>query len=211
MADTGPPDPHLLAPLLIFEGRVPPAPDWFLRAIAAQHERSMVKVSGARIEWLAWGARGRPGLLLLHGNGAHADWWRFIGPFLADTHRVAALSWSGMGGSDHRDRYAIDLFVAEALAVAEAAGLGERFTAVGHSFGGFPLMALANRADTPLRRAIILDTPFDPEKRRRPRGSGGAPRPHRVYPTIEEALARFRWAPPQPTLSSLRTSSPAIR
>jgi pimeloyl-ACP methyl ester carboxylesterase len=199
MAEADPADPHLLAPLMLFEGRVPPAPDWFARAIAAQHERSMVEVAGARIEWLAWGERGQPGLLLLHGNGAHADWWRFIAPFLAGSHRVAALSWSGMGGSDHRARYAIDLFVAEALAVAGEAGLGARLTAVGHSFGGFPLMALANRENTPLLRAIILDTPFDPQQRRRPRRSGGPPRPHRIYPTIEEALARFRWAPPQPT------------
>src|SRR3712207_9584205 len=63
---------------------------------------------------------GKPGLLFLHGNGAHADWWSFIAPFFADTHRVAALSWSGMGGSDHRERYSIDGFVAEAFGVAEA-------------------------------------------------------------------------------------------
>ena len=37
-------------------------------------------------------------LLFLHGNGAHADWWSFIAPFFAAEYRVAALSWSGMGG-----------------------------------------------------------------------------------------------------------------
>ncbi|MFN3592231.1 MAG: alpha/beta fold hydrolase [Thermaurantiacus sp.] len=198
MAEADLADPHLTAPLAALAGRSPPAPDWFTSAIAAQHERGVVSVAGADIAYLAWGERGRPGLLLLHGNGAHADWWRFIAPFFAATHRVAALSWSGMGESDHRSRYAIDLFVAEAIAVATAAGLGSRFTAVGHSFGGFPLMALANREAAPLARAIILDTPFDPTQRRRPRRSNEAPRPHRVYPTIEAALARFRWAPAQP-------------
>ncbi len=195
MADAGD-DLHLTAPLSHLGGAAPPAPAWFDAAVAAPHERAEVVVEGAAIEWLAWGERGRPGLLLLHGNGAHADWWRFIAPFLAPTHRVAALSWSGMGGSDHRARYTIDLFVAEALAVAEAAGLGPSFHAVGHSFGGFPMMALAGRAGTPLRRAIILDTPFRPEPR--PRAGRGAPRPHRVYPTRTEALARFRFAPVQP-------------
>lgn len=198
MAEADPQDPHLAAPLAHLAGRAPPAPEWFQRAIAAPHERSMIRVEGADIELLAWGQLGRPGLLLLHGNGAHADWWRFIAPFFAATHRVAALSWSGMGGSEHRPRYAIGLFVAEALAAAEAAGLGARFWAVGHSFGGFPLMALASRSDAPLARAIILDTPFDPAQRRRPRRSGGEARPHRVYDTIEAALARFRWAPVQP-------------
>ncbi|MCG2839458.1 alpha/beta hydrolase [Sandaracinobacter sp. RS1-74] len=184
-----------------YAGAEPPAPQWFRDAVDTPHERSRVEVEGADIEWLGWGERGRPGLLFLHGNGAHADWWRFTAPFFAQTHRVAALSWSGMGNSDHRPAYTMELFVAEILAVAQAAGLLDHgpFTVVGHSFGGFPMMALASRPDAPLKQAIILDTPFDQEQRRRPRDTGGDARPHHVYPTMAEALARFRWAPPQPT------------
>ena len=194
-------DPALAPPLARYAGAEPPAPAWFRDAIAAPHERDRVEVEGANIEWLAWGERGKPGLLLLHGNGAHADWWRFIAPFFAKTHRVATLSWSGMGNSDHRPRYTIDLFIAEILAVADAAGLSDAgpFTVVGHSFGGFPMMALANRQGERLKRAIILDTPFDRKQRRRPRGAGEDARPHNIYPTMADALARFRWAPPQPT------------
>lgn len=194
-------DPALAPPLARYAGARPPAPDWFRAAVDAPHERHRLPVEGAGIEWLAWGQRGKPGLLLLHGNGAHADWWRFIAPYLAATHRVATLSWSGMGGSEHRPRYTIDLFIAEILAVAAAAGLADAgpFSVVGHSFGGFPMMALANRPECPFRQAIILDTPFDLTKRRRPRGAGGDARPHTIYPTLADALARFRWAPPQPT------------
>lgn len=195
------PDPALAPPLARYAGAQPPAPQWFRDAVDAPHERNRLMVDGAEIEWLAWGQRGRPGLLLLHGNGAHADWWRFIAPFFAATHRVAALSWGGMGNSDHRDRYTMDQFIAELLAVADAAGLPETgpFTTVGHSFGGFPMMALANRADQPMGHAVILDTPFNLRQHRRPRGTGGDARPHNVYATEAEALARFRWAPPQPT------------
>lgn len=188
-------------PLARLAGAEPPAPAWFRAAVDAPHTRNTLAVEGAEIEWLAWGDRGKPGLLLLHGNGAHADWWRFIAPFFAGTHRVATLSWSGMGGSDHRPRYTIDLFMAEMAAVARAAGLSDAgpYTVVGHSFGGFPMMAYANRHGDRLARAIILDTPFDPQQRRRPRGAGGDARAHRIYPTLADALARFRWAPPQPT------------
>ena len=200
-AEAGATDPALAPPLVRHAGATPPAPAWFHAAVNAPHERAHVQVEGASIEWIGWGERGKPGLLLLHGNGAHADWWRFIGPFFAKTHRVAALSWSGMGNSDHRPRYTIDLFIAEILAVAEAAGLSDAgpFTVVGHSFGGFPMMALANRDGARLKQAIILDTPFDLKQRRRPRGAGGDARPHNIYATQAEALARFRWAPPQPT------------
>ncbi len=64
-----------------------------------------IDVRGAAIETLAWGERGKPGLLFMHGNGACADWWSFIAPHFADTHRIAAFSMSGMGGSGWRDRY----------------------------------------------------------------------------------------------------------
>ena len=196
-------DPALAPPLARYAGAEPPAPAWFHEAVNAPHERHRVQVEGADIEWLCWGERGKPGLMLLHGNGAHADWWRFIAPFFAKTHRVAAPSWSGMGNSDHRARYTMDLFLAEIRAVAEAAGLSDTgpYTIVGHSFGGFPMMALANREGETLRQAIILDTPFDPKQRRRPRGAGGDARPHNVYAKEAEALARFRWAPPQPTVN----------
>ena len=105
---------HQRAPLARFGGAKPPAPAWFEAALARAPERRSVEVEGANIESLSWGERGKPGLLFLHGNGAHADWWSFIAPFFADTHRVAALSWSGMGGSDHREHYSLDTFVAEA-------------------------------------------------------------------------------------------------
>ena len=177
---------------------MPAAPRWFEEAIAVTPERQQVRVSGIDIEWLGWGARGRPGLLLLHGGAGHADWWRFIAPFLAETHRVVAPSWGGMGNSGHRRHYPLDGFVDEMLAVAEASGLAASgpFAAAGHSFGGFPLMALANRPDTPLCHAIILDTPFITNWSRDDRSQA---RPHRVYPSLTEALAHFRWLPGQPT------------
>ena len=87
---------HLLAP---FHGEKPVAPQWFNDAIARAPVRTFTDVRGAAIETLAWGEHGKPGLLFLHGNGASADWWSFIAPFFAETHRVAAFSMSGMGGS----------------------------------------------------------------------------------------------------------------
>src|SRR5476651_2293156 len=98
------------SPLAPFEGLPPPAPDWFTKAIAQEPERSMVPVDGANIELLTWGQRGKPGLILIHGNSAHADWWSFIAPYLAQDYRVAAISLSGMGASDWRDSYSFEVF-----------------------------------------------------------------------------------------------------
>ena len=67
-----------------FDGENPPAARWFAAAIAREPERSTYEVDGAAIELLTWGDVGKPGLLFLHGNAAHADWWSFIAPLFAD-------------------------------------------------------------------------------------------------------------------------------
>jgi pimeloyl-ACP methyl ester carboxylesterase len=197
-------DPHLQAPLAQFRGAAPPAPAWFADAMAKHPEVGAVEVEGANIETLIWGERGRPGLLLLHGSGAHAGWWRFIAPFLAEDYRVCAISWSGMGGSDWRTTYTTEAFVAEALAGAQAAGLFESAVKpvfVGHSFGGHIAIFIAAQHGERLRASVIVDPPiFTPERiaerKARPRKES-VYRPHRVYPTLEQALARFRFAPTQ--------------
>jgi pimeloyl-ACP methyl ester carboxylesterase len=193
------------APLAALRGAAPEAPAWFTQALKHAPERAMHDVEGARIETVTWGERGRPGLLFLHGNGAHADWWSFIAPFFARDHRVAALSWSGMGGSEWRTAYSLDLYVEEALRIAEAAGLFEAETKpvfVGHSFGGFPLIGCAARRGKDLRAAIVVDTPFLPPERvkehRERRARRGYGSPTQIYPTLAAALARFRLLPAQP-------------
>lgn len=189
-------DPALMAPLAGFAGARPRAPGWFDAAIDAPHQRHRTPVDGAAIEWLSWGDRGLPGLMLFHGNGANADWWRHVAPFLAATHHVVAPSWSGMGASTHRNRYSVAQYVGEALAVADAAGFAGRFAVAGHSFGGFPALRLAARHGARIGQAIIIDTPLGGGKGP-PRSDN--PRPHKIYATLTQALARFRWAPLQPT------------
>jgi pimeloyl-ACP methyl ester carboxylesterase len=198
-------DLNIQAPLAPFKGEKPEAPRWFEKAVAHAPERSWTTVEGARIETLTWGQVGKPGLLLLHGNRAHADWWSFIAPFFADDFRVAALSWSGMGGSDWRESYSIDLLSQEVGAVTAATGLLESATkpvVVAHSFGGFPALRYAARSGNTLGGLMVVDSPIlSPEMRQKRRNRGPSspmdPRPNRVYPDLPSALARFRFAPPQ--------------
>jgi pimeloyl-ACP methyl ester carboxylesterase len=210
--------PEVASPLAIFQGAEPPGPGWFRNALAQAPERSFVTVEGAQIELLAWGRRGDPGLIFLHGNSAHADWWSYIAPFFAADHRVAAISFSGMGASDWRKTYSFEIFAAEIFECAKAAGLYEgaqRPVYIGHSFGGSQVFYSAARYPERMRAAILVDTGFggppSPEQmeawrkeeekagRKVPqwRGMGQRTRPNKVYATLEEALARFRFMPPQ--------------
>ncbi len=197
--------PHFPPPLAEFAGQPPPAPSWFTEALADEPQRSHVRVQGAPIETLAWGRLGDPGLLLLHGNSAHADWYSFIAPLVRKGRRVVAFSLSGMGGSGWRTQYSVAQWANEALAVAEATGLfaSPRLpTVVAHSFGGFPLINLAARHGQRLAQAVLVDTAL---RLAQPGGVAQAPRRHsgenlrsaRVYSSLSQALLRFRLLPPQ--------------
>lgn len=199
-------------PLAPYLGAKPPAPAWFAPALAQEPERTFVTVAGAKIESLAWGARGKPGLLLMHGNAAHADWYSFIAPFFAERFRVASMSWSGMGGSDWRETYAVETFAEEALTVAREAGLFDgpvKPVFAAHSFGALTLRYLSVQHGHEIAGAIVLDSrtdmmgrppprPGETANRPGPPGAGDRTKPNNVYPTLEAALARFRLAPPQP-------------
>jgi len=191
--------PEVPPPLAPFLGEKPPAPLWFDQALARAPERSFVTVEGAKIELLTWGEVGKPGVLLLHGNGAHADWWSFIAPLLADDYRVAAISWSGMGGSDWRPAYNADIFAAEIFAAIDAAQLeadGQKAVLVGHSFGGFPTLYCAVHHAARMKGVVMLDSTIHPPERQW-NGPPRRERGNRVYPDLTTALARFRLAPPQ--------------
>ena len=193
------------APLASFAGEAPPAPPWFSRALKEVPERRHVEVEGARIETLVWGESGRPGLLFLHGHGAHADWYSFVAPFFAARHRVVALSWSGMGGSGWRPAYSMAQFAREAVAVAEATALFETPSppvVVGHSLGGMAALGLAADFGERFAAAVIVDPPVFRPQRIAAEKAKQPPRynlrPHNAYPTLAAALARFRLLPPQP-------------
>jgi pimeloyl-ACP methyl ester carboxylesterase len=204
--------PNVQAPLAPFAGEPPPAPKWFNDAIAIEPERSFVTSHGTKLELLTWGEVGKPGLLLVHGNSAHADWWSFIAPFLANDYRVAAMSLAGMGDSDWRETYRFHDFWDDADACAKAAGLfegGRKPIYIGHSFGGGQVFFAGLTRPERMHAAILVDTGFggpppevvaEREKRRAEiRNIPTMDKPSRVYPTLQAALARFRLMPPQPT------------
>src|SRR5271166_3247023 len=189
-----------MAPLAAFHGHMPPAPAWFDEAIAHEPERTFVDVEGAKVEVLAWGERGKPGLVFLHGGAAHADWWSFIAPFFARERRVVAPSFTGMGRSDWRPAYDFRQFVREARDAARQAGAYEAGppAVVGHSFGGRIAVGLAHDFGDELAAAVMVDPPFfAPQNQRTPSPPRATKREHSVRPSLEAVVARFRLAPPQ--------------
>jgi pimeloyl-ACP methyl ester carboxylesterase len=180
-------------------------PAWFTTAIATEAETSAVEVEGIQISYRAWGSPADSGIVLVHGGAAHARWWDHIGPLLAGSRRVAAIDLSGHGDSGRREKYTLDAWAHEVVAVAEAAGITAPPIIVGHSMGGFVALRAAGIYGSRLAGIVVIDSPVQditPEDRaaRDARAFG----PLRVYPTREAAIARFRPIPDQPALPYVR-------
>ncbi|MCU1478620.1 MAG: putative Epoxide hydrolase [Subtercola sp.] len=176
-------------------------PAWFAAAVGTLPTERDIIVNGARIHYRSWGAGGAREILLVHGGAAHSSWWDHIAPLLAQENRVVALDLSGHGDSDHRERYGVAAWAAEALAVADDAGFTPGYTVIGHSLGGLVTLAAARSPRSPLSEAIIIDSPVGAPGSSTsvgPRDFVAARRRH--YSTATEAISRFRPVPPQPSL-----------
>lgn len=176
------------------------APLWFRNALATAPDHREHTHDGLKLHYRVWEQADGPELILIHGGGAHSGWWDHIAPLLG-ARRAIAPDLSGHGDSSWRDgpeSYGVPRWAGEVAATAAAEGL-QRPVLIAHSMGGFVAAATAARRDVPLGGLIIIDTPLNDEppeeatlRERR--------RPHRVYPSLEEAVARFRTLPPQDVL-----------
>ena len=173
-------------------------PLWFEHALATPFEDHFVEVDSCRIHYLAWGERGRRGLLFVHGGGAHAHWWTHIAALFAADHRVVALDLSGHGDSGRRDAYSLEQWTAEVMAVSDDAEFDGTPVIIGHSMGGMVTITTAAiyGADR-LAGVIVCDSPVtepDPEI-----GAArlGVFKKANTYASREEAVTHFRTVPDQ--------------
>lgn len=181
--------------------KVEEPPAWFTAALAAPRREGTVAAGGCPIHFIEWGSPGDPGLVLVHGGAAHAHWWSFLAPLLADRRHAVALDLSGHGDSGRRPAYSLEAWVEEVLAVAQRAAFPGPPVVVGHSMGGLIAIQAARDAGERLAGVVLVDTPLqrsDPESQEGSRT--WAVRSPRVYATRLEALARFRLLPEQPVL-----------
>jgi pimeloyl-ACP methyl ester carboxylesterase len=178
-------------------------PDWFETSLEAPCQPGETTVDGCKINFLTWGEKGKPGLVLLHGSNANLEWWRFIAPMLSDHFRVVAMDSSGSGNSGWREQYSGAMFAQEVMAVAEAAGLGDKPYVAGHSFGGFATLEAGHLHGGELGGVILVDFAVQPDAMRdeflemRAARLKAPLRPTRVYLDKAAALARFRLVPAQ--------------
>ncbi|TPG20040.1 alpha/beta hydrolase [Sphingomonas koreensis] len=128
-------------------------PDFELQRIALP--------TGVELDVVAEGDRANPAIILLHGFPESHRTWRHQIPALARDHFVIAPDQRGYARSSKPegvDNYTPDKIVADIIALADHFGI-DRFTLVGHDWGGaIAWMAALQRPDR-VARLIIINAP----------------------------------------------------
>ena len=133
--------------------------------------------TGVELDIVDVGPRDAPVLLFLHGFPESHRTWREQLPHFAGRYRVVAPDQRGYRGSSKpaaQADYTPDKIVADAFALMDALAV-ERFTVVGHDWGGAVAWAVALANPARVERLVILNAPHpylyqkalfdDPEQR----------------------------------------------
>lgn len=134
-----------------FDKRIYPAPTAPLSLDGLPATTTRIEVTtadGVRLTGLAIPARGKPILLLLHGNGSSAaDAVRWFAPLITQGYGIVAAEYRGYSGNPGKPDEAGLAADADAfLAYARATAVGAPVWVVGHSLGGGVAFGLAQRA-----------------------------------------------------------------
>lgn len=153
---------------------------------------------------LQWGDASSTRLILLHGGGANANWWRHIAPAFADRFHVVALDFRGHGDSERPEKLVVGAFnddleaLLEHLNTSENTRLGDSRASdtatilVGHSMGAHVAFDHAARENV---HSIVLIDPSRGGEKRRGRRLRLALSFRRSYSTRDEAVDRYRFLP----------------
>lgn len=124
-------------------------------------EKRIALPTGVTLDVQLGGARGGDPVVLLHGFPESHRTWRAVAPALAMDFFVVAPDQRGFGGSDKPaavEAYATERILEDLIALADALEL-ERFTLVGHDWGGAVAWLAALRHPDRLKRLIIVNSP----------------------------------------------------
>jgi len=117
--------------------------------------------TGVELDVALSGDPASPAIVLLHGFPESHRTWRYQIPALAERHYVIAPDQRGYARSSKPmgvEHYAPDKIVADVIALADALGV-DRFTLVGHDWGGAIAWIAALARPDRIARLIIVNAP----------------------------------------------------
>jgi len=163
------------------------------------HTNSLSKrlqLAHVNLHYLDYGGPGPQTLVCVHGGGANAHWFDFVGPSLAHVCRVLAVDLRGHGESSWAEPpvYSFEAHMQDLRALVHAEHISMPLL-MGHSMGGILLTQYAGTWPADVGALLVCDS--------RPVYSAEAAdvlqqmgrRTSREYATLEEYMAHFRIRP----------------
>jgi pimeloyl-ACP methyl ester carboxylesterase len=123
--------------------------------------RKVALSTGVTLNVAIAGDPAAPAVILLHGFPESHRTWREVWPHLSDKYYLVMPDQRGFGASDQPqepEAYQVDTLIADVFALADALDI-ERFSLVGHDWGGGIAWPAALRGDPRLERLIIVNAP----------------------------------------------------
>jgi pimeloyl-ACP methyl ester carboxylesterase len=123
--------------------------------------RKVALGTGVTLNVALAGPEDAPPVILLHGFPESHRTWRGLAPLLEDEFRLIMPDQRVFGGSDKPEgleAYDTNLLIDDIFALADALEL-DRFSLVGHDWGGSIAWPAAARGDSRLERLAIINAP----------------------------------------------------
>jgi pimeloyl-ACP methyl ester carboxylesterase len=152
-----------------------------------------LQLDQVNLHYLDYGGEGPLSMLWLHGSGANAHWFDFVGPPLTRDRRVLAVDLRGHGDSTPvvPPNYTYDAYMADLRALLQAEHMRNPIL-LGHSMGG--MLAVRYTASWPqeIGALVVCDARpvYSPEVADNLRQTGH--RKSREYASQEDYIAHFR-------------------
>lgn len=123
------------------------------------HKQGFVASNGIRLQFLDWGGKGPP-LILIHGAGDNPHVFDDLAPAFTDRFHVIAYARRGCGESDARGPYDNTTLTEDLVGLMNALHIAKA-DLVGWSQGGNEITELAARHPERARRIVYLDGGYD--------------------------------------------------
>jgi pimeloyl-ACP methyl ester carboxylesterase len=144
-----------------------------------------------------WGPEGGRPVVLLHALGCHGGWWDWVGPALGERgFRVVVPDFRGHGDSPWADAYRFEDYAADVEGLVAQLGW-ESYALVGHSMGGYVGLTVAARSVRPPAAVVVADMKTGSTAEELAALKVASAKPGRTYASLDEAVARYRLAPPE--------------
>ena len=155
-----------------------------------------LQLEHVNLHYLDYGGPGPQTLVCVHGGGANAHWFDFVGPSLARYCRVLAVDLRGHGDSTWAEPpvYTFEAHLQDLRALFHAERI-PRPLLMGHSMGGILLTQYTGTWPQDVEALIVCDSRpvFSDEAADTLQQLGR--RAGREYPTLEDYTAHFRVRP----------------